>query len=703
MNGVCVWQVRRSGNEDMNLAMRADEEDYLDAEFIRTYKHATFPGHELLRRLEERQSRACAETIFKERVIPCVAQTVREQRLLVGHFCDFYGYRPKVDSLWFLSPWEFCMLWEVRRYTDKMNRGNLRERDQFAFPDLPGLDSLRNVWFLQRRFCPVVPAPMGTKLPRGNRDDVEEAARLYCLYMRPWTLLPEYASDHVCLLENLNVVPKSVRPRLCKKQADPNRNFATAWRWYVEGNIASYHQKRLIEQFVSICDCGAASEDVDKVQEAKEVEPVKGRTWTMRDIHSIFEVKTSGQQKRKRDKVSGSVQCAMDIGAVLWNPDRLSWEEDLAGDGHILHEPQESARASKRRKKMQDTSGSNFYLGFSVLDMAKWFDNLKNDPIQPNAEQLSFLRRVGRRLQTEAMEDFQNLPQGKRSEPRRISVVAAPGTGKSQCVKWVTSLFESVLGWEMGLQYQVLAAQNSMAALVNGTTIHSWACVPMMYDGAHQGENEDIAKMFVNCSRLRWLIIDEISCASLRLLGILERNCRRALMRNPWCLTSEHNTRLFGGLNVIMVGDYKQLPPVAERAVFANPFSAGLELTGPERRLSDALWALGPESFPDEPASCIVLETQHRTDDLWQQHVLKELRSGEESFETYCFTHGLPTEHAGSWLPNQQEVSCGNPRCQARVLICPFCKCRAMIGIGCASVLKHDFLIALGACDVRYV
>ena len=75
--GVCLLQVRRSGNEDMNLAMRADDEDYFNAEFVRTYKHSNFPGYELLKRLEERSSKCNKTTVFRERVIPCVPSELR--------------------------------------------------------------------------------------------------------------------------------------------------------------------------------------------------------------------------------------------------------------------------------------------------------------------------------------------------------------------------------------------------------------------------------------------------------------------------------------------------------------------------------------------------------------------------------------------------------------------------------------------------
>lgn len=648
----------------MNLAMRADDEDYFNAEFVRTYKHSNFPGYELLKRLEERCGKCSKKTVFKERIIPCVDEKVRQERLLVGHFCDFYGYRPNLDKLLYLSPWEFCMYWEVKRYDKDVNRYNLQVPDQVPYPDSPGLEALSSVWYLQKRFCLAVPAPMRTKVPRRDRDGGEEAARLYCVYMRPWTLVPEHASYHVPLIEDLDYVPNR---RLRGKQPEQPRTFLAAWKWYIDGNIVSKHQKKLIEQFMSICDCASSERDVDLPEDIADQVPIKKQAWDLKDLHAVFEcAEPRKPAKRKFDHVSASVQDALEIGAALWNPSRLPWEETLQGDGHIPENPAMPTRRKRRPKQALDGSASQFYPGFNVLDVARWFDSLKEQLIQLNSEQLLYLRKVARRLQTEAMEDFQNTPQGLRSEPRRITLVAGPGTGKSQCIKWTAKLFGDVLGWEMGVQYQVLAAQNSMAALVGGATIHSWGCIPMLQDGNQStGENEDVTKMFLHCSRLRWLIVDEISCAALRVLGLLERNCRRALVRNPWSLDAQQNPRLYGGLNVIFVGDYKQLPPVAERALFANPFSTGLNLSGPEKRLSDALWGLSPETFPDEPGSCMVLHRQHRTDDPWQQHVLSELRAGKETWETYCFTHGLPTQHVGTWLPGQAFVGCGNQMCQA--------------------------------------
>ena len=45
------------------------------------------------------------------------------------------------------------------------------------------------------------------------------------------------------------------------------------------------------------------------------------------------------------------------------------------------------------------------------------------------------------------------------------------------------------------------------------------------------------------------------------------------------------------------------------------------------------------------------------------QAVLEADRRGAETWEMYCFQHGLPTAHVGSWLPSTGRPACGNRRC----------------------------------------
>ena len=54
----------------------------------------------------------------------------------------------------------------------------------------------------------------------------------------------------------------------------------------------------------------------------------------------------------------------------------------------------------------------------------------------------------------------------------------------------------------------------------------------------------------------------------------------------------------------------------------------------------------------------------HRTkDDPWLHALLEADRFGNESWELYCFTHGLPTRNPGSWLPGADRPFCGEPDC----------------------------------------
>jgi hypothetical protein len=66
----------------------------------------------------------------------------------------------------------------------------------------------------------------------------------------------------------------------------------------------------------------------------------------------------------------------------------------------------------------------------------------------------------------------------------------------------------------------------------------------------------------------------------------------------------------------------------------------------------------------DSIQQTFVLTESMRTADPWLQAVLHADRYGSESWEMYCFCHGLPTRNPGSWLPDKGKPSCGKERCQ---------------------------------------
>ena len=64
--------------------------------------------------------------------------------------------------------------------------------------------------------------------------------------------------------------------------------------------------------------------------------------------------------------------------------------------------------------------------------------------------------------------DYEALP-----EPLRWSMHGGPGTGKTHVIKIIKEeLFETVLKWNIGVKFQIVALQAVMADLLAGDTIH---------------------------------------------------------------------------------------------------------------------------------------------------------------------------------------------------------------------------------------
>ena len=108
-----------------------------------------------------------------------------------------------------------------------------------------------------------------------------------------------------------------------------------------------------------------------------------------------------------------------------------------------------------------------------------------------------------------------NEPNVDVGEPLLWCLHGLPGTGKTFVLKLLKELFEEVLGWEMGMEYQMAALQAVTAAELEGDTIHHALGInPFAKDkSANSSETErqkqqDVSKRVM---QWRWLIIDEIS------------------------------------------------------------------------------------------------------------------------------------------------------------------------------------------------
>ena len=288
-------------------------------------------------------------------------------------------------------------------------------------------------------------------------------------------------------------------------------------------------------------------------------------------IFDLAHVKATTQSEQMRH--------ALNMTGTLWARSLVEWP---TGDINRCHSDLEIQSSSQmafkyKVKKQLGKAKKEFataYAKWNKGDALKWMKKLQSSDHALNKEQESFMHRVIHRCQTEAQELSDS--NSKKSEPLRDCLLGFPGTGKSECIKTMRRFFQEVLHWETGIQFQFSASQNTMAALIEGQTIHSWGGIPVGAETVYHNESktdmeEGVDHLFQNVVTMRFLVLDELSTISPTLLGLLEAHLRRVCIRHPYAKREKH-ARPFGGLNIIFCGDFWQLPPVKALSIFSNPF-----------------------------------------------------------------------------------------------------------------------------------
>jgi hypothetical protein len=154
----------------------------------------------------------------------------------------------------------------------------------------------------------------------------------------------------------------------------------------------------------------------------------------------------------------------------------------------------------------------------------------------------------------------------------------------------------------------VTASTGIAATHLGGQTIHSWSGLGVR-DSLDDRDIDDMMQksyLYKRFDQTKVLILDEVSMLHHFRLDMLEWLCRQF----------KHNEKPFGGMQVILCGDFFQLPPVTRGEIYESQF------------------AFKATSWQDAGFNVCYLSEQHRQKDSQYLSILNEIRQNKVSSKT---------------------------------------------------------------------
>ncbi|MGH7141354.1 MAG: helix-turn-helix domain-containing protein [Minisyncoccia bacterium] len=191
-----------------------------------------------------------------------------------------------------------------------------------------------------------------------------------------------------------------------------------------------------------------------------------------------------------------------------------------------------------------------------------------------------------------------------------VFLTGEPGSGKTHTINAFTKWLR-----ECGVEPAITASTGIAATHIGGYTIHSWSGIGIKkflsaYDLDKLTQNERVVK---RVRAAHTLIIDEVSMLSAATLSMADDAVRAVL----------GDARAFGGLQIVLVGDFFQLPPIVRRQG-AEDAPADLFDSGAQGR-----FAFDAEVWDElNPIVCYLGE-QHRQEDPQFLELLLAMRRAE--------------------------------------------------------------------------
>ena len=207
-----------------------------------------------------------------------------------------------------------------------------------------------------------------------------------------------------------------------------------------------------------------------------------------------------------------------------------------------------------------------------------------------------------------------NLVFAAEGEPRNVFISGEGGTGKSELIRHIVRTCA-----QRAVAVQVCALTGCAAILLkipNTRTIHSWSGIKTA-----KGTKEAVVldalknrKCVAAWRKVKVLIIDEVSMMSQKVFEILEELARRA----------RRNSLAFGGIQVVMSGDFYQLPPVSSSSSSSGGGSSSSSNEDANFCFESDRWSA---VFPSKSQHVILTSVFRQSDPVFKS-LLSQVRRG---------------------------------------------------------------------------
>jgi ATP-dependent DNA helicase PIF1 len=186
---------------------------------------------------------------------------------------------------------------------------------------------------------------------------------------------------------------------------------------------------------------------------------------------------------------------------------------------------------------------------------------------------------------------------------RNVFLTGPAGSGKTHVLNAYVEYLKS-----HAVDVAVTASTGIAATHLGGQTIHSWSGLGVRSTLTDRDIDDMMQRLYLykRFERTKVLIIDEVSMLHHHRLDLIEWICRQM----------KHNEKPFGGMQVILCGDFFQLPPVTRGEVAESEF------------------AYKADSWQDAKLTICYLSEQHRQKDNTYLSILNEIRENNVTGKT---------------------------------------------------------------------